>query len=169
MGEEAKKKPPKWFRVGCWTLVVMPVALCFLGTLGESSCWQKPPPAPASTTQAVVPRPPPKPTPLEASLAAMTPEEDAEREKLVVMAQKSAWLGEVDWELHQAVVGPGFNGLDFKMKEAVAWSVVLVGLRREGAKKGTFLGANYDLQLLDPKTNKRIGTYSTLWGKLTME
>ncbi len=99
----------------------------------------------------------------------MTAEDDAKREALIVGAQKSGWLGEVNWERQEAVVGPKFGTLEFKMKQAVAWNVVLVGLRRNGAKKGTFLGANYDLDLLDPKTNKLVGTYSTLWGKLTLE
>lgn len=160
MGEEQEKQK-KAIQVGVVSLSLL-AAVWWLWPSNKT-------PEAAAPAQQEAPRPPPKPTPLETSLAAMTPEEDAEREKLVVMAQKSGWLGEVNWALHRAVVGPGFKDLDFKMKEGVAWSVVLVGLRREGAKKGTFLGANYNLELLDPKTNKRLGTYSTLWGKLTME
>lgn len=157
---EPKKPLPKW---AAWVAaaIVLPVICCFGVTL-FGGAEDKPAPV-------VMPKKAPEPTPLETALAAMTPEEDAKREALIEDAQKSGWLGEVDWQRHAVFVGPGFADLDFKMKEAVAWNVVLVAMRREGLKKGSFLGANYDLKLLDQKTGKKLGTYSTLWGKLTME
>lgn len=120
------------------------------------------------TAPAPAPKPP-EPTPLEKALSEMTPEDDAKRVALVDESKSNGWIRTVDWDRREVVVGLGFGELDFKLKEAVAWNIVLVGLRKEGAKKGTFLGANYDLDLLDPKTNKLVGSYSTLWGKLKLE
>lgn len=110
------------------------------------------------------PTPPPvkaEPTREEKLLAAMTPEDDAKREELIADGQKSGWLGAIDYDHHSVIVGPGFADLDFKMKEAVIWAVVLNGMRKT-------MKPQFDLSLVDPKTNKTVGTY-TLSGRLQLQ
>ena len=144
-----------YMRNGAAAVVVMALASC---------CCDGPQrQAPARTA------PVPAPTELEMALAAVTPEQDAERAALIAQAQKNGWLGEVDWVRRSAVVGPAFSNLDFKVKQAVAWNVALTMMRIEGADAGTFLGASCELRLLDPKTNRRVGVYSTALGRLSME
>lgn len=106
------------------------------------------------------PPPPPPPAPKaepsqeERALAAITPEDDAKRETLIADGQKSGWLGAIDYSARTIAVGPGFGALDFKMKEAVIWAVVLNGMRKT-------MDPRFEMTLVDPKTNKTVGTYTT--------
>jgi hypothetical protein len=121
----------------------------------------KPPPA------VVAPTPTPTPvvrekTPGELALAKITPAEDTEREALIASSQKSGLFGEIDYRRHEVFVGAQFYALDFKVKQAVIWSIVLTGMRKTNTP-------SFDLDLLDIKSGKKVGRYSCLWWKLEME
>jgi hypothetical protein len=115
-------------------------------------------PAPAPP----VPAAKPEPTPGEKALAAITPADDAKRAALLAEGVQNGWIGEIDYPHQRMVVGRNFGALDFKMKNAVVWAVVLDGMRKKGQP-------SFDLELRDPMTNKVIGNYSCLWWKLTLE
>lgn len=52
--------------------------------------------------------------------------------------------------------------MDFEVKQAVAWAIVLTGMRKAADPE-------YLLTLIDQKTGKRVGRYSTAFMKLEMD
>lgn len=124
-----------------------------------SGCCFDPKPSTPPPPQAI---PPPKPSPMAEALAKMTLEDEAQRVALLEQSIANGWLKEMKWERHTLVVGAGFADLDFDVKQAAAWNVALLGMRRDKVDY-------YELRLVDPKTNKRVGWYSTSLGRLTLE
>lgn len=108
------------------------------------------------------PVPPAAAPTLDPLQVAVEQEDLAKHQAGVDEARKFGWVGDLNVERQEIVAGPGFAALDFKVKEAIIFHAVIVIAK---TKKTT----NVHLDVLDPKTNKPLGTYDLARARLTME
>jgi hypothetical protein len=130
-----------------------------LAIFSAACCCCDPSKAAAPTTAPVTPAPP-QPSETLRKIAALTPKDDARRDKFIQEQLNVGMIGDIEYRPTgaTATVGDRFDALDLKDKEVIAFTVWVSGVRR--TKEREF----YVLILRNRKNGKKVGAYSELGG-----